>query len=262
MSDETTTTATTTATADTTSGGQNAEFYKAEAQKAFKDRDAAKQRIRDLEAKGLIVSEEQINRLKELEEAAAKAEEDKKRKAGEFDSLREQMTKKHATELQAEREKVSKAEQRLHRTLVSREFAAAIDLFGTDGKTVLIPDVAESYFARFVSVQEDDAGDLRVVVKGHDGSVILDAATGQPASFSAAIAEVIDGMPQDKKDRILRGSGKAGSGSSGGSNTPVHQADVTELTKRAAAGDKDAIKALQSRRNSSGGLVMGTAFSR
>ena len=260
MSDDAQTTTATTTTADTT--GQNAEFYKAEAQKAFKDRDAAKQKIRDLEAKGLIVSEEQIARLKELEDAAAKAEEDKKRKAGEFDSLREQMTKKHAAELQAERERVTKAETRLHRTLISREFAAASDLFASDGKTVLPADVAETYFARFVSVQDDDAGDLRVVVKGHDGQVILDAATGQPASFSAAIAEVIDGMPQEKKDRILRGSGKAGSGSSGGSNTPVHQADVTELTQRANRGDKAAIDALRQRRANSGGLVMGTAFSR
>ena len=236
--------------------GKGSDYYKTEAQKAFKDRDAAKQALRALEASGRVLSDEQVARYKALEEAAAQAEDDKKKKAGEWDSLREQLTKKHSSELADRENKLKAAEEKWQRTMIGLAFAGATDVFGKDALTIYSAKAGERIFGEHVSIDENGVA----TVTDRDGHVILDAETGKPASFSAAMRELIQSLP-DKADH-LRGSGKTGSGNSGGSTTPMNPADVTELTKRAQQGDKDAIAALQKRRAASGALVMGSAFSR
>ena len=67
-------------------GTKDAAYWEAEAKKAFQDRDAAKKRAKELEGK--VLSDEQAERYKALEDAAAKAEDERKRKAGEFDQWR------------------------------------------------------------------------------------------------------------------------------------------------------------------------------
>ena len=97
-------------------------------------------------------------------------------------------------------------------------------------------------------------------MKNLQGQVILDVKTGKPAAFDAALLELINVLPN--KANILRGSGKTGSGSSGGNNdtTKLGEIDFTKpLTAEQLADPK--VKAAYDRRMSSaGGIQIGSAF--
>ena len=262
MPDGTTdTTTTTTGTGTTTSGQDDAAYFRAEAQKAFEARDKLKARVRELEGK--VLSDEDRELFDTLKGQAEKTEEDRKKKAGEFESLRTQLTEKHAKELHDKDTKLSALSDRFKQTVIKAEFGAASDYFSgsESSKTILDVDLGMAALGRFVRVDDVDNDPLgyRVVVTKPNGETIL-GSDGNPAPFAEAIGELIKLLPN--KDRILRGSGKTGSGSSGGSTHAVHPADVAELTRRAQQGDKDAIEQLQRRRRNSGALVMGSAFTR
>lgn len=222
---------------------------RAEARKAFEARDKAKKEAdtyrQQLEAR------DQADRERE-----AKAKEDELKAAGKWDALSDQLAKKHAAERDGLMQKLTVAEQRWRARELSNAFANASDLFGKDAFTIYNAKAAERIFGSHVKV--DDDGHLTI----HDehGEVILDATTGKPASFPVAMRELINGLP-DKNDHI-RGSGKTGSGSSGGSLAANGPADIADLTARAQRGDKDAIDKLKQRRAAAGGLQMGSAFTR
>lgn len=235
---------------------------RAEAKKAFEARDKAKKELQSLLDSGRVITDDQVEKYKKLEEAAAKSEEDRKRKSGEWDSLRTQLAEKHANEIKERDSKLSTLSQRFKNTVVRAEFGAASDYFnGSDSsKTILDVDLGMAFLGKFVQVEDtDDEIGYRVVVKKPNGDIII-GDDGNPAPFASAIGELIKTLPN--KDRILRGSGKTGSGSSGGSTHAAAAADVTELTKLAQQGDKAAIEKLRARRNASNALVMGSALTR
>jgi hypothetical protein len=257
MADETQTQQTTTQQTTTASGDtKDAAYWEAEAKKAFRDRDTFKQKARDLEGRQL--TDEQAERFKQLEEREAKAEEERKRKAGEFDAWRQTITEKHTKELQERESKLTTIAQRFQDTVKRAEFGAATDYFGghDQSKTILDVDLAMAFLGKYIAVEDTDEGGFRVTVKTPQGHTIL-GKDGNPAPFADAIGELIAALPN--KERILRGSGKTGSGNSGGgsANQP---ADLAELTKRAQAGDKDAVAKLRARSAASGRLQMGSAL--
>jgi hypothetical protein len=222
---------------------------RSEAQQAFKARDEIKRKLRELEEQGLVLTPEQKNELAALRAEKAKAEEDRQKKAGEFDALRTNLVKQHEAQLQAEREAKTKAEQELSSTLRGLAFAQAADWFGPNGKTVLTPEIAEAFYGRYVELDG-----RTVVVKDVDGHVILDLKTGKPAAFADAIGQLILSLPN--KEHVLRGSGKTGSGSSGGSGS-AQATDLVDLQRRAMKGDKKAIDQLRDHVNSQGGVTYG-----
>jgi len=225
-----------------------------EAVEAFKARDKAKQALRELQESGLVLTPEQKAEVEALRAAKVKAEEERKRKEGEFDSWRADFAKKTEEQIAAERERAVKVTERLHTTLKDHAFASASDWFGgSDAKTILTPAIASAYFGRYVAVEEHDGAE-RVVVRDPNGHAILDTKTGKPAAFAQAIGELIGMLPD--RDSVLRGSGKTGSGSSGGSHG-TQTPDLAELTKRASKGDKDAITALRRQQSSLGGISFG-----
>lgn len=241
-------------------GGKDAAYWEAEAKKAFQARDNVKAEMKKLQEAGLVLTPEQKARQQELEDAAAKADEEKKRAAGQFDTLKQQLVEKHTAELTERDTKLSTLSTRFQNTVVRAEFGTASELFGghAESKTVLDVDMAISYLGRYVSVQDDekDARGYRIVVKDAHGNEIVDG-KGNPVPFAKAIAEVIATLPN--KDRILRGSGKAGSGSSGGGDGIVKDADLETLTRQAAKGNANAIKALRDRR-AGNSIVKGNAW--
>ena len=239
-------------------GAKDAAYWEAEAKKAFADRDKAKQRAKELEGKAL--SDEQAARFQELEANAAKAEEERKRKAGEFDSLKQQLIDKHAKDLQERETKHAQLSERFKGTVVRAEFGAATDLFGGHdaAKTILDVDLGMAALGRYVEVEDadDDPRGYRIVVKDTKGNRIL-GKDGNPAPFAEAISELISLLPN--RDRILRGSGKAGSGNAGGSSHNSGPVDLDALIRKANQGDPDALKELRARRPA-GGMVQGSAW--
>ena len=229
-------TASTTETAQTGSSEPNADFYKAEARKAFAARDKLKAELRELQSGGL--SQQEVEEYRALKEAQEVAEQERLKEKGEYEKALEKATRKYTEEMAAKDQAVSAAEQKLRSTLIGLSFAQASDWFGDKGRTVLIPEIAETYFGKYVDLQDDV-----VVVKDLDGDVIMDPQTGKPAPFSQAIGELIESMPQ--KNKILRGSGKAGSGSSGGADEGHQPANRRQLAELAMKGDKEAVEALK-----------------
>lgn len=232
---------------------ESVEHYRAEAEKAIQRREIALKRAQEAERKlqersGSGLSDEEIDEYRALKQAQEEDERKRLEEKGEFEKALEKSQRKYQEELTAKDAAISEAQQKLRNTLIGLAFAQADEWFGDQGKTVLVPEIAEAYFSRYVDLGEDG---VSVVVKDTDGDVILDAKTGRPASFSQAIGELIDGLPT--KSKILRGSGKAGSGSSGGAgDVDVSTASRAEMAQRAANGDPDAIKFL--RRNSPAGV--------
>jgi hypothetical protein len=210
----------------TTEPTRDAAYYQSEAKKAFDARQVAKREADELRKQLDALKGIDPEEYRTLKQEREQAEQDRAKKAGEFDKLQQQLVTKHQSELTAEQQKREAAEQRLQRTIIGRAFADAVDLFGPSGKTIYLPSDAERIFGDRVKVQEDGT----VAVVDANGDVILDSKTGKPATFAAAMEEYIDGLP-DKQHR-LRGSGKAGSGSSGGATASLsdHEIDVTRLT--------------------------------
>lgn len=204
----------------------DAAYWKSEAKKAIEKRDKR------------MFSEEELQEYQDLKKAKEEAEHQKALERGEFEKQLDKIRSKHSEELEAERVKAQAADHKLRSTLIGLEFSRAIDLFGDTGTTVLTPDIAEAYFGRYVDL--DEQGD--VIVRDREGNEILDE-RGKRASFGAAMAELIESMPN--KNRILRGSAKTGSGSSGGADEGVRPTNRSDLARRAAAGDQEALAELR-----------------
>ncbi len=156
-----------------------------------------------------LPSEEQRTRWAELEAHQQKLEEEKAKAAGNFDEWRRQINEKHAKDLEAERQMRENAaaqaatiEKALQDTLVGQEFAKASDLFGPLGKTVLLPEVAQSYFAGNVQVEvvtsPNGAPNRRVIVKDHHGRGQLFRKQG---NNSDEIRTTACGRPQNRQER-------------------------------------------------------------
>ncbi len=250
MSDEQTTVADATSQTTTT----DAAHWQAEAKKAFEARQTAKRENDDLRKQLDAVKGIDPEEYRTLKQQHEQAEQDRAKKAGEFDKLQQQLVTKHQAELTAEQQKREKAESKLTRTIIGRAFADAVDLFGPSGKTIYLPVDAERIFGDRVTILDDGT----VAVTDVSGDVILDSKTGKPASFSVAMAEHIEGLP-DKQYR-LRGSGKTGSGSSGGAanglgDKPLDFSQLTPEQRR----DPNVLAKIRAARPR-GGMVFGSAY--
>lgn len=222
------------------------------------------------EMKKLVPSEEERAKIAELQAAHAKAEEERLKKEGDFNAWRLQIQNKHEQELDALRQQLANSEalrattdREVDDILISREFSDASELFapGT-GKTVLIPEVAQAFFRNNVEVQTEDVNGRkirRVVVKDMNGVIIVDPKTGRPMNFLPGITHLIDGHP--RKDTFIRGSGKSGSGSSGGFQGADGRVDLNKLTKQDI--QNPAVRAQINRQmEEAGGLTFGRGFDR
>jgi hypothetical protein len=232
---------------------------RAEAKKAFEARDKAKKEIEELRKR--VLNDDDLALFTTLKESQAKAEEDRAKKAGEFETLKQQLARKHQEEIDARESKLTSLSQRFKDTVIKAEFGAASDYFnGSDSsKTILDVELGMAAFAKYVHVEDadDDPRGYRVIVKSPKNETIV-GKDGNPAPFADAIGELIAQLPN--KDRILRGSGKTGSGSSGGSTGSSQPVDLRNLTAAQLKDPRvlDALKAL----GGTTGIQMGTSFSK
>jgi hypothetical protein len=234
---------------------------------ATKDKDtaiaeSAKLRKQIAELSGKVLSDEDRKVFDELKQQAATLEEDRKKKAGEFDQLKADLVKKHGEELGKKDESIKTLSGRFKNTVVKAAFGSAIDYFGGQGaKTIFDVDMAEAVLGRYVEVADtDDAVGYRVQVKGVDGKVIIDPKTAQPMEFSKAIGELINVLPN--KDRILRGSGKTGSGNSGGHGSGQNDKDLDNPKTSSDFKDPKVREAVRKKHDAAGGIQSGAIFER
>lgn len=242
-------------------GQKDAAYWEAEAKKAFDARQRAKAEADDARAKLAKYDGVDPDEYRTLKTEAEKAEEERAKKAGEFETLKKQLTDKHQTELSDRDSKITTLSEKFQKTVVRAEFGSVPQLFGGhgDSKTVLDVDMAIAYLGRYVQVEDDekDPRGYRIVVKNTSGETIVDG-KGNPAPFAEALSELIQSLPN--RERILRGSGKTGSGATG--EVPLNaggQIDMTKLTPEQRR-DPRVLKALKEQRRGGGGMVMGRAF--
>ncbi len=223
-------------------------FLRAENKKAFDARQKAKAEAEAARNEVAALKKAEKDRLEQIEL-------DKATKAGEFDKALKTIVEKHQAELTTASEKASAVEQKYRKTLVGRAFADATDLFGAAGKYIYPASDAEKIFGDRVKILEDDS----LVVLDSTGEVIRDSKTGRPATFAAALSEYIDSLP-DKQYR-LRGSGKTGSGSSGGSTAGSVDGRITDFSALTPEQRRDPKVLEQIRRQQPrGGMVFGRAY--
>lgn len=230
-----------------------------EAKKAFEARDKAKREADELRKRAL--SQEEIDEYQGLKAKLAQDDEDRKKKAGEFEALKQSLITKHTSELEIERKARVELETSYRQEKIEAAFLGAVDWFGGDGaKTILTGDMANAYLGKYVSYEDVDVAGKSIktiVVRDTDGNIMLDG-KGNPARFADAIGELIQQLPN--RDRILRGSGKTGSGNSGGVYGAQHQdfIDASTLTPEQAR-DPNIIKRLQAQVRK-GGQISGRAY--
>lgn len=228
---------------------------------AFTSRDETKRRIAELE-KGQMTPE-QRKEYADLKAAQAKADEEKKRKEGEFDAWRADIGKKHDEEIAARDKRLADLEQAIAHGEIRRAFLAETDYFGggETSKTVLVGELAVDALGRYVSYEEHDFGGeigkrKTLIVRGPDGRVIY-GKNGGPAPFKEALDELLSKHPG--KDHILRGSGKAGSGARGdGVLDDKSKVDLSRTLTREQLKDPKVREQLAS--VGKGGLQVGRAF--
>jgi hypothetical protein len=176
------------------------------------------------------------------------------------------MAERHQQAVKAKDAEIAKRDEQINRwserfkdKVKKAEFGAAVEYFsGADSsKTILDVEMGMAILGRFVDVTVDDNGDAQVIVKKPNGDVIL-GADGNPAAFADGIGERIKTLPN--KDRILRGSGKTGSGSSGGSTTATQQLVDTARLKSGDFSDPKVREAVKRQQAAAGGLQIGRAF--
>jgi hypothetical protein len=128
-----------------------------------------------------------------------------------------------AKELEATKERMSSAS-------IGGKFAASAWFSGEKPKTILPPDIAQTYFGRHFRVEEDgtvagylDPGTFEQRITIEKGKRI-----GEPAGFDEAVEILIDRRAD--KDRLLAASGVSGSGApSNGHKTTTTTQDVSKL---------------------------------
>lgn len=261
MSEETTTTTTTSADA----GTKDAAYLENEMKSAFKDRDAAKKRAKELESRlkeleNRVMTDEQIREHQELLEERAKRTGDVNKVNEQWQTRFAQQNEAHTKAIAERDERVAKEISKRHAKAVKAEFASATDWFGGHENTKAVLDVAMAIdvLGKYVSVEDNDDGEEFIAVKDPRGRVIL-GPDGNPAPFTVAIGELINALPN--KDRILRGSGKAGSGNAGGANGGHGDRNLNRLTP-ADFNDPKVRAAIKDQQAAAGGLVFGSAWDR
>lgn len=244
-------------------GEKDTAYWQTEAKKAFEARDAAKGEIRKLQEEGRVLTQEQKDRLAQLEDKERKAAEDQKRAEGRFDELKTELVTKHQTEVQTRESRIKELEEIIADREIDLAFStASVDkrpMFGgDDAYTVLTAGIAANAFRRHILVEhlEIDGRKTAVIRVKHpaSGKVIL-GSDGNPAPFSVAMAELISALPD--KDRILRGSGKTGSGSSGGAGD-TSTGTYTSVTAKQLRDDPKARQAVRQRQSAAGGVQVGS----
>jgi len=151
---------------------------------------------------GATVTDEEKEELKQLREARQKAEEDRKRREGEFDKWREEISGKHKKEIQdivAERDQLRSA---ICNDSVKSQIAEACNEFQGRAK-ILEPLIRQNIQTEFVD------GRVEVTVVDSDGTKKLDD-DGRPLSIRAFVEQ----MSADKEYADLFASQQRNGGGS------------------------------------------------
>jgi hypothetical protein len=149
-----------------------------------------------------------------------KVEEIKKAQQAAFDAEKDNLLRSFSEKENEFQTTLSTKDSIIYNLTVSSEFARSPWFTGDNSKTILTPEIAQSYFGGFFKVEEDGKhpdGTPKTRVTGYVGDNPIytkkPLKAGELADFDEAMGVIIENYPM--KDRILRSSG-GGSGAGGG----------------------------------------------
>lgn len=146
--------------------------------------------------------------------------------AGEVDRVKKEVRDAYEAKMAEIQKSVDERDGRIRKLLVSQRFATSDFFSGKQPKTILPPDVAESYFNDHFQVEGD-----KVVAYRDPGTkkepIYSQKAPGDTADFDEAIDFLINNHPH--KDRLLAGSGASGSNAPVNGNRPGANPDMSKL---------------------------------
>ena len=195
-----------------------------------KEREAAKEAKK---YKDLGLTPDQIA---ELKQAADKADEDKARAAGEWDTLRQKLADNHAAELKKRDDRIAALEASEHSAVVKTGLMTALAEAGaTEEGLALLPDQLKNR-----AKIEDDNGERVLKILDADGTTMI-GKDGRDATFTDLVAKVTDKFPSLFKATVKPGSGKQpggnGAGSTGRTVTRSQFASMSQAERKQHALD-------------------------
>jgi len=114
----------------------------------------------------------------------------------------------------------------IRKLMVSNKFASSPYFIGEKKKTILPPDIGESYFGKHFKVEEIDGESLLRAYDATGEPLISKVNPGEPAEFEEAMGLILDAYPN--KDTILAAPG-GGSGGQGGEGNAGEDDDLASL---------------------------------
>lgn len=110
---------------------------------------------------------------------------------------------------------IDKKDGQIRKLMVSNKFATSQYFSGTEPKTTLPPEIAETYFGKNFKVEEDSkTKELKLIAYFTNGDQVLSRINpGEIAEFEEAMTLIFDAYPG--KERLMRTKG-GGSGGGGG----------------------------------------------
>lgn len=137
---------------------------------------------------------------------------------------------------------INKKDIQIRKLMVSNKFATSPFFSGTEPKTNLPPEIAETYFGKNFRVEEDkETKELSLVAYYNGGEQVLSRQNpGELAGFDEAMSSIFDAYPG--KDRLLRAKGGGtgaggGTGGEGDGETDDIKRMETEYAEATKAGD-------------------------
>jgi hypothetical protein len=135
---------------------------------------------------------------------------------------------------------IGKKDNQIRTLMVSNKFATSPFFSGTEPKTNLPPEIAETYFGKYFKVEEEKkTAKLKLIAYNDSGDQILSRENpGEIAGFNEAMSFIFDSY--SGKDKLLRG-GKPGSGGGGGQGGTGSAGDdeLEKLQKQYAEAQKE-----------------------
>ena len=168
-----------------------------------RNRDETLDKLKDLQRKFDGVDPE---KYRALAEAASKAEEERAKAAGNWDSLRAQLVESHTKAMEKTTGELT-ADRAFIRTLLADNEATRAIGAAEGNVALLLPHVL-----KHIDVRRNDDGTYSAVVVDAKGNPRIDGPKGEPMSIPALIAEF---KANEQYGAAFKGSGAAGSGATG-----------------------------------------------
>lgn len=165
--------------------------------------------------------------------------------ANQVEALKANLAEGYKKQLAERDAELGRKDKQIHSLAVSARFAASPWFSGEAPRTILPPDVAESYFGKHFKVEASNNGPQVVgLVDGHP--IYSREKPGEIAGFDEALEVIISAYPM--KDRILRAGG-GGSGASGNTGGFSGNSTLEQLRKdyevQSKAGNMPAMMAIK-----------------